>query len=293
MKPRIGIALGAGGARGFCHIGVLKELQAQNRAPQIVSGSSIGALVGACYAAGRLQELENWARSLNRFKAISLWDITPTAGGLVKAAALQQLAEELSLPDRIEDLDIPFAAVATDMVSGGEVVFHSGSLFDAIRASVSLPGLISPHFYQGRWLLDGGLVNPIPSSVVRELGAQIIITANPNARLDGVIWREDDQPPQQNAGDSNGLLTGLLGKMAPGANGPVSPSITQVVWTSIEIMMDRIQRARLAGDPPHIQLNGTLGDMPLMELHTADKAIAEGHQMVSRQREFIDALATN
>ncbi|MGR3433381.1 MAG: patatin-like phospholipase family protein [Shimia sp.] len=294
MSPRLGVALGAGGARGLCHIGVLQALEARGRAPDALSGSSIGALVGACYAAGRLAALEEWARGLTRFGALSLWDVDLRSGGIIKARALDRLFRDIDLPETFDGLRIPLAVTATDMVTGAPVVMHDGSLFDAVRASIALPGLISPHRHGDRWLLDGGVVDPIPVAACRALGVEVVIASNPNARLDGVIWRDDARHPQENTEDVQGLAATLGSLLAPVVPaGPVPPGYVAVVSAAIEIMMDHIQRGRMAGDPPHVQLNGTLGDMGLADMHLAARAIAEGIAMVGRQAEFIDGLMTN
>ncbi|MBM7069664.1 patatin-like phospholipase family protein [Actibacterium sp. 188UL27-1] len=302
MRPRIGVALGSGGARGFCHIGVLQALVERRTSPDVIAGASIGALVGAVYAAGKLEELEAWARSLTRVSFARLLDLNLGSGGLVHGRALERLFGDIGLPDRIEDLPLPFVAVATDMVTGAEHWFKEGSLFDAVRASIALPGVISPHFVGGRWLLDGGLVNPIPVSAARMQDAQIIIAVNPNARLDGVIWRSSTEAAQKGdlvEGDNSQqgffaalpeqMQTALLSLSSP-IKGPVPPSYMQVLTASIEIMIDHIQRSRLAGDPPHVQLNGTLGAMSIFDFHMAAGAIAEGHEMVRRNEDFIEAL---
>lgn len=302
MQPKIGIALGAGGARGLCHLGVLRDLTERGLAPDVVSGSSIGALVGAAYAAGKIRKMESWALGLTRFGFAAMWDLRLGAGGLVEGKALRDIFERLDLPETIEDLDLPFIAVSTDMATGAEVWHRTGKLFDAVRASIAMPGIVSPHWYQDRWHLDGGLVNPIPISAARALGAQLIIAANPNARLDGVIWRSPDAPEPANKGDESAttLLSVLqhpiteamkaLGASSP-APGPRKPGYVEVVTASVEIMIDHIQRGRLAGDPPHVLLNGTLGTISILDFHLASEAIAEGRAMVERQLEFIEAMA--
>ena len=302
MRPRIGLALGSGGARGLCHIGVLQELSERHTLPDVVAGSSIGALVGAGYAAGRLDNLDRWARGLTRVTFARLWDLNLGSGGLVQGRALERLFSDLDMPDRIEDLSLPFIAVATVLVTGSERWFREGSLFDAVRASIALPGIVSPHFVDGRWLLDGGLVNPIPVSAVRSQDAQVIIAVNPNARLDGVIWRSPTQPEQRgNLIEGDNEPTGFfavlpdqikysLSNLSFPVKGPAPPSYMQVLTSSIEIMVDHIQRSRLAGDPPHVLLNGTLGAMSIFDFHRAAFAIDEGRNLVRRSGDFIDAL---
>ncbi|MEL6519709.1 MAG: patatin-like phospholipase family protein [Pseudomonadota bacterium] len=303
MRRRIGLALGSGGARGLCHIGVLQEMRALGAHPDVIAGTSIGALVGAAYAAGRLESLEEWARGLTRVSFARLWDLNLGTGGLVQGRALERLFADLDLPEKIEDLDVPLVAVATDLATGAERWFQEGSLFDAVRASIALPGVISPHCVDGRWLLDGGLVNPIPVSAARTHHAQCVIAVNPNGRLDRVIWRSAPESAErmesQVAGDGGlssyfaflpSQMQSALSSLSSPVKGPSPPGYLQVLTASIEIMVDHIQRSRLAGDPPHVLLNGTLGEMSIFDFHLAGEAIAEGQAMVHRDSKLIAAL---
>ncbi len=179
-RPKIGIALGAGVARGWTHIGVLRALSRAGIEPDIVSGTSIGALVGGCLVAGKLDPLEEFARSLTRRRMLSLLDLRFRSSGLIGDAKLADLMREHLGDLRIEDLPRTFVGVATELTTGHELWLHQGNLIKAIRASYALPGVFAPVAMEGRWLIDGALVNPVPVSVARALGARVLIAVNLN-----------------------------------------------------------------------------------------------------------------
>ncbi len=182
-KPRIGVALGSGGARGWCHIGALKALTEEGVEPDIVAGCSMGALVGAAYVAGKLDALEEWARALTWRKMTGFLDVSLTTGGLIEGKRIVSFLSGLQDDAPIESLAKPFTAIASDMATGREVWLQSGPVLGAVRASIALPGIISPTKLDGRWLLDGGMTNPVPVSACRAMGADIIIAINPNANV--------------------------------------------------------------------------------------------------------------
>jgi len=296
QKPVVGLALGAGGARGWCHVGVLRGLAELGIEPRIIAGASMGALVGAVHAAGRLDRLEAWARALTRIRFARLLDIHPASGGLVEARGVETLFRTLDMPALVEELPIPFATVATDMVSGREIWLRAGSLYDAVRASIALPGVISPHLVGGRWLLDGGLTNPVPVSLCRALGAEMIIAVNPDAWLGGTLRNGDharagavDSPREGPLFEEilarlPGPLRGFLGRSEAIRGRPAPPRYLDVVATSIHVMADQITRARLAGEPPHVLLNANLAAISVLEFYRASEAIDEGVRMVAAQR---------
>jgi NTE family protein len=252
LPGRIGLALGSGAARGWAHVGVIRALAAAGLDPTIVAGSSSGALVGALYAAGRIDRLEEWGRKLDWRAVAGTFDFS-LRGGLIKARRLlETLVDDLEDRD-LRDLDLPFAAVATDLASGREVWLREGSLFDSIRAAIALPGLVSPVRLEGRWLVDGGLVNPVPVSLCRALGADSVIAVDLNTTLLGRRGRED--PP---------------------------PSFFEVATNAIHIMQVRITRSRMAGDPPELLVTPRLHDFGLLDFDRAAEAIAEGERAVAQ-----------
>lgn len=284
-KPRLGIALGSGSARGWAHIGVLRALEQAGIVPDVVSGTSIGALVGAAYASGRLDPLEEWVARIDWWEIIRYMDMS--RGGVEGERLMRAFGERVEdVP--IETLPKPFGAVATDLLTGREVWFQNGSLLEAVRASIALPGLFSPVRFQERWLVDGGLVDPLPVSLCRALGAEQVIAVNLNGDIVGrrLPGRSTHRPA------SNPLLARLstgwqtvLGNLHDRLSPPEKeedepPSLFDVMAGSIHIMQDRITRARMAGDPPDVVLAPRLAHLGLMDFDRAGEGIAAGMDCV-------------
>lgn len=302
-KPVLGIALGGGGAKGWAHIGVLRALMDQGIVPDVVSGTSIGAVVGGAYACGQLDVLEDWVLRLGIGRVVGLMDFR-FSGGLIEGEKLfRQLGEDLQMADRdIESLSMPFAAVATHLERGTEVWLREGSVLKAVKASAALPGLMSPTKINNHWLVDGGLVNPVPVSLCRALGADFVIAVdlNGNQLADTVAL---DQTLAN--GDENGFtlsrevvrdkfydaLQGVMNKMREThVASEAVPSIMDIAIKSINIMSIRITRSRLAGDPPDILLRPQLNHIGLMDFHRADEAMTQGKKETLRQDSSIQAL---
>lgn len=282
-KASIGLALGSGGARGWCHVGVLRELHDMGVRPDVISGCSMGALVGAFAAAGRLDALEDWARSLTPSLLARMLDPRFRGGGLVFGQSILDQMVKLALPETFADLNVPYLAVATDLTTGREIWLREGDLHGAVRASVAIPGVIAPHCLDGRWLVDGGLTDPVPVSGARALGAEIVIAVNPNARERGEFWSPDLD--ETTLADSlKRLPEGLraaLAKLTPGSDDTEpTPDYFEVVNASIDIMIDRVRRSRMAGDPPQVSLDARLQQISVLEMHRVDEAIEEGRRMV-------------
>lgn len=288
-KPVIGVALGSGGARGWCHIGVLRELSDMGIEPKVVAGASMGALVGAALAAGRLDALEDWARGLTLTGMLPLIDMRIGGAGLVGGAGILSMLRGLDLPNAIEDLALPFIAVATDFRHGREVWLRHGELLPAVRASVSIPGLLRPQWLDGRWLVDGGLVNPVPVSAARALGAEAVIAVNPNALgLEG-YWRPGHEKPTLPDLSSlvPAMLRGLWSSEPQELPEQTEPSYVALVGATIDIMSDHIFRARMAGDPPQVLLGAMLPTVAVMDFHRAAECIDEGRRIVRAQADTI------
>ncbi len=294
-RPKIGLALGSGGARGWCHIGILRELDDMGVKPDVISGASMGALVGAFHAGGALDDLEEWALKLTARSFFGMLDVRLTSGGLVEGAEILSVIRRMIDIDRIEDLPVPLALVATDMATGREVWMTEGDIAEAVRASAALPGVISPYRIDGRWFLDGGLTNPVPVSACRILGAEVVIAANPNGRFDGTFWaeRETEIPAlwktwRERLPDLPAALSGFFEQneeVAP------TPQYLDVLSASIDIMTDGIRRAKMAGDPPHVTLDAHLSKMSVLEFHRAKEAIDEGRRIVKENAEAIARCA--
>jgi len=294
-RPVLGIALGAGAARGWSHIGVIRELAAHGVTPDIIAGTSIGAVVGGCHAGGRLDALEDFARSLNRRKVFGLMDVSFSGSGLIGGAKLKALLED-SLGDRsIEDLPQGFAAIATEIGSGHEVWLTRGHLVSAIRASYALPGLFEPVHVAERWLFDGALVNPVPVTVCRALGAELVIAVNIigdtlfrgtvigdkvmlDRTLNAMAAQTEEaalaQPPA-----ATGFFTGMRQRKTPMQR---APGIAAAMMDAFNITQDRIARSRLAGDPPDVMISARLGGVGLFDFHRADELIAMGREAARR-----------
>ncbi len=278
-RPRIGLALGSGAGRGWAHIGVIRALVAEGIRPDIVAGTSIGALVGGVWLAGHLDVLEDWARGLNRMRILRYLDLSLSAGGLIGGRRLTRLLNDNLGDMRVQDLDVPFAAVATELETGHEIWLRRGALVDALRASYALPGVFTPHEIDNQALVDGALVNPVPVSVCRAFGARLVIAVNLNADMFGS--RRTPSPAQAaaatngNGGGNGGNLLSQLFGQAEGA-----PGLFNVMVASLGILQDRISRSRLAGDPPDVMIAPKVGHIGLLEFDQAPDAIAAGEEAV-------------
>lgn len=287
-KATLGLALGAGGARGWCNIGVLRELADMDICPDVVAGASMGALVGAIHSHGALDALEDWARGLTARQVMGLVDLRFSSGGLVEGAEVLGKLREFLGETRIEDLPTPLAIVATDMETGREVWLRKGDIACAVRASVALPGILRPVQFEDRWMLDGGLTNPVPVSACHVLGADVVIAVNPNARTNGRFWIPAAAElhawfPSWRDWVPN-PLSAYLG---PADESEAAPGYIDTLATTIDIMSDGIMRGKLAGDPPHVLLEADLTAMSVLELHRAGEAIDEGRRIV---REAADRI---
>ncbi|HLU14472.1 MAG TPA: patatin-like phospholipase RssA [Burkholderiaceae bacterium] len=282
-KRKIGLALGGGAARGWAHIGVIQALEAEGIRPDVVCGTSIGALVGAAYAGGKLAQLETWVRSLSMGDVISFMDLTVN-GGMLKGERLMGYFGKNFLDCPIDELDLPFGAVATALHSGAEVWLQEGSTLDAIRASIALPGLFAPVWHNGQLLADGGLVNPVPVSLLRAMGADILIAVDLSADTLGrhlaSLDSEATQPSAPTSEWMRKLRSDFRFLRPTSAESPRMPSVFDVLASSINIMQVRITRSRMAGDPPDVIISPRLAHLALLDFHRADIAIEAGQQAV-------------
>ncbi|RCU48892.1 patatin-like phospholipase RssA [Corallincola holothuriorum] len=300
---KVGVALGSGSARGWAHIGVLKALAEMGIHPDVIAGCSIGALVGAAYSNDRLSEFELWVREFSHWGIVSRFDVSLAKGGLLAGDKVFNEAAELIGETRFEALPKPFAAVATELHSGREVWLQQGDLISAVKASCAVPVLFSPKMYQGRWLIDGALVNPVPVSLCRAMGADLVIAVNLNAdnnvraaqqyRTHRAIIEphiaDDSAELKPNKGNGH---SGFMGLFENGRNyiqqmlrrssvdEVRSPSLLGVFSNSLNIMQDRVTRARMAGDPADALIAPLMADYGAMEFHRADEAIEAGRLAV-------------
>ncbi len=285
----IGLALGSGVARGWTHIGVLRALERAGIRPDIIAGTSIGAVVGGCYAAGKLNQLEEWARGLTQSRLFRFLDIRLGSSGLI---AGNRLADELT--EKLGDLESQhlsqrFIAIATELATGHEIWLREGNLVENLRASYALPGIFNPVKVHNHWLIDGALVNPVPVSACRAFGARLVIAVNLNADSFGKGTFADAEHLHHNETEEDedsgfrSLLSGanrpdrLLLRQLFGV-GNSAPGLTDVMFASLNIIQDRLARSRLAGDPPDVTINPQVAHVGLMEFHRATELIELGEE---------------
>ncbi len=296
--PSIGLALGGGAARGFAHIGVLQTLLAAGLKPDIIAGSSMGAVVGGCYAAGQLDQLAEWARGLTRRSVLGYLDLSLSGASLISGARLARRLEVAVGATKIEELDTRFAAIATEIDTGHEVWLTRGRLLEALRASYALPGMFAPVRVGRRLLVDGALVNPVPVSAARALDARLVIGVNTNADLfgrgttiqsfgfddDEVATAEDQAVGAPGWRERIGVRRFLKQQVAGGRGRLGLPT---VMIEAFNVMQDRITRARLAGDPADIMIGPRLGHIGMFDFHRAEEAIKIGAEAAERSLETI------
>ena len=299
-RPVIGLALGGGAARGFAHIGIIKTLLAHGIVPNVVVGTSIGSVVGGAYAAGHIDKLEQWARSLQPRSVLGYLDIRLNGSGLIGGAKLAAEIEAALGQVMIEDLAVKFASVATEVRTGHEIWLTQGRVVDAMRASYALPGIFAPVLIGDRWLVDGALVNPVPVSAARALGAEIVIAANlssdvfahsttiynhgPSAAPEVTVavtaeGEIEPEPPKRRFGRFFSAERTVKREFFGSAS---RPGISSVMVDAFNIMQDRITRARLAGDPPDMLISPRVGQIGWFDFHRADDLIAHGIRAAER-----------
>jgi NTE family protein len=293
-KPKLGLALGAGSARGWAHIGAIRALEAHGVKPDLVCGTSIGALVGAVYASGQLDQLESWVTGLAWTKVVRLMDIT-WKGGLIRGQRLFNLFRATFQDREISELEIPFGAIATELTSGREIWLREGKLLDVVRASIATPGLFTPVIRNGAILVDGGLVNPVPVSMCRALGAELVIAVDLSwGKLGHYRTRraqgEAEVVQREEPSWLGRLRPGWLGAVRAPGDDPVIPSIFEVFNTALDIVEQRVARSRLAGEPADVLVTPLLPNFGTMEYHRAKEAIAEGRIAVERMMPLIEQV---
>ncbi|MEO1543414.1 MAG: patatin-like phospholipase family protein [Pseudomonadota bacterium] len=304
----IGLALGGGVARGWSHIGVIRALREAGICPDIIAGTSIGAVVGGCHAANRLDDLEDFARGLNRRRMFGYLDFNLAGTGLINGHRLGETLKQALGDAQIEDLETRFVAVATEIGSGHEIWLSQGPLVEAVRASYALPGIFRPVQLNDRWLFDGALVNPVPISVCRALGARYVIAVNLNFDLSsrGSLAPQIEPVSQKKAAEATAKgqaaefakdETSTSTRKGPNAKRLLqrqllqrtsdAPGISTVVVDAFNIVQDRIARSRLAGDPPDAMISPRLQGIGLFDFHRADELIERGKLAVARDLDTI------
>ena len=288
-KPRIGLALGTGSARGWAHIGAIRALEERGIKADLVCGTSIGAPVGAAYASGELDRLENWVTGLAWTKVVRLMDLT-WRGGLIRGQRLFTLFRTIFQDRDIENLPIPYGAVATELYSGRELWLRQGNLLDAVRASCALPGLFTPVIRDNVVLVDGGLVNPVPVSMCRALGAELVIAID-------LSWGKLGPYRERGRVVAPREVPGWLARLRPGMQkksgveqAATLPSIFEVFNISLDVVEMRVARSRLSGDPADVLITPLLPDFATMDYHRAKEAIDEGRIAVERMAPLLEQV---
>jgi NTE family protein len=297
-KPKVGIALGSGASRGWSHIGIIKALLHEGIEPDIICGASVGAMIGACYLSGNLEKLEKWVLGSTRTDVFRFFNVKLGQSGFVDSDRLRNFLHENVAQEEldIEDMPKPYAAVATDLENGREVWLQKGNLLDAVRASMALPGLFPAVRSGQRWLVDGGLVNPVPVSTCRALGADVVIAVNLNA--DVIDRRVQKKPEPEEDSRKKTVLQKVKqatieysSVIIPAGNRHEdAPGLFAAITNSINIVQDRITRSRLAGDPAEIVISPRLAHIGMFEFHRAGEAIAEGESCVHNSLDEIKKL---
>lgn len=283
-RPRIGLALGSGVGRGWAHIGVVKALLELGVTPDIVCGTSVGALVGGFYTSGKLAELEDWACGLTKLNMVRFLNLRVARNGLIAGNRIFAEMERILADRCIEDLDLPFASVATDMNTGQEVWLSEGNLVDAIKASFSVPTFFPPAHIDGRWLIDGALVNPVPVSVCRAFGADIVIAVNLSTRE--ALRNGNGKPGKASA--KHGTHPEHEGLPVTGDSR--SPNMLGIVASTLSIVQDRVTRGRLAADPPDVHILPKVAQIGLLDFYRANDLIAAGKNAVYLVEAQLDDL---
>ena len=286
--PVIGLALGSGASRGWSHVGVIKALLQAGIEPTVVCGTSVGAMVGGAYLAGNLEKLENWVLNSTRSDVLRFFDLKFSQAGFVNVERMRRFLHDYVAPEelRIEDLPQPYAAVAADLDTGREYWFRKGGVAHAVRASMAMPGLFPAVRHNERWLVDGGLVNPVPVSACRALGAEVVIAVNLNSDIVGRHMRKAAPIEKQH---QEGMLKSLKqqarqysSSLFPHDERKEEPlGVISAVSSSIAIFQDRITRSRLAGDPAEVLISPRLGDIGILEFGRAGEAMQEGEECVT------------
>jgi len=307
-RPRVGFALGSGSARGWAHIGILRALAERGFVPDVIAGASVGALVGAASAFGRLDDLESWVSALTQRDVWRLVDTTFRGGGVMTGSRLMEAIAARIGDAPIESLPLAFGAVATDLYTGEEIWLREGSFMTAVRASSGVPGLFAPTWHQDRWLIDGGVVNPVPVSLCRALGAELVVAVDLSRSVTQVARRARERLNGQGAAaatasgspettvsdEGNAILqrwSGLVdGIVESFRSKRTEPGLLEVMSGAVNIMQERVTRSRFALDPADVVLRPDLMDFQLMDFHRAREAIEVGHAPVAQMEAQLEPL---
>jgi len=299
-KKKIGLALGSGSARGMSHIGVINALEDMGIYPDVIAGCSVGSLVGASYATSNLKKLEDWALSMTESNIRKFLKLNINASGFINAAQLKKLFDKTIGLESLtfDDMDKTFGAIATNLSTGKEVWLKEGSVHDALWSSMAFPGLFPSVLKNNQWLVDGGLVNPVPVSLCRALGADIVIAVNLNADIISSYKVLEDEKDQENSSTYHSEADSIWEKAKTGIKNTLNmvsydgssvkePKSFDMIANAINIMSSNLTSGRLAGNPPDVLLQPRLEDIRLLEIYKAKETIKEGYECVQRMSDEI------
>ena len=287
-QVKVGLALGSGAAKGWAHIGVINALMRAGVEIDVIAGCSVGALVGAACATGRLALLEKWVRSFGYWDVIRLMDFSWQRGGLLRGNRVFNHIRRLMPDEFIEQCHIRFGAVATNLSTGRELWLTQGDLHQAVRASCSMPGLLPPVGHNGYWLVDGAVVNPVPISLTRALGADIVIAVD--LQHDAHLMQQDllsaspaQTVPEFDSASWRARVRQHLAQRLTQRRSSHSPGAMEIMTTSIQVLENRLKRNRMAGDPPDVLIQPYCPQISTLDFHRAEEAIAAGNAAVEKK----------
>jgi len=301
---KVGLALGSGSARGWAHIGAIEAIEEAGVPIHYIAGTSIGAFVGAVYATGHLASLKEFALQMDWKKVISYFDVVFPKSGFMDGKKVHELFSLHTDAKTFADFNIPVRMVATDLKTGKKVVIDSGNIIEGIRASVSVPGVFTPVKRGDQWLVDGGLVDPVPVSVVRNMGADFVIAVDLNSDLINHDYKLNKKPsietlPKKErnelviriAAQYNSAEKAVKAKINRWISSSTkSPNIIDVMGTSLGIMQEQLSRINLAMDPPNILIQPRLGDLKMFDFDQAERSIKEGYTQAKYQIDNIKSI---
>ena len=305
VQKKIGLALGSGSARGWAHIGVIRALRDAGIQLDYVAGTSIGALVGAVYASGDIDSLEEVVLKLDWKRIAHFFDVVFPKSGLIDGNKIADFVRTHVKEINIEELPLPFSAISTNLATGSEVVIQEGDIIEAVRASISVPGIFTPVRKNRTILVDGALINPVPVSVVRQMGADFVIAIDLNHDIvskKGVSRISDPNSTASALGEGIGQSLIKRSKILEAINKRFEksalpalkqikqwrskdplPNVFEVLMSSINIMETQITAAKLKTDPPDLLIRPNLGHLKMLDFHRAHEAIAEGYREAQAQ----------
>lgn len=283
---KVSLVLSSGGARGMAHIGVIEELLSNDFEVSSIAGSSIGALIGGIYAQGKLEEFKKWVIELDKFDVFKLMDFTFTQHGIIKGDKVFQEMSQFINNKQIEELNIPFAAIATDLLNHKEVVFTSGSLFDALRASIAIPTILTPHKYKNNQLVDGGVFNPLPVNHVKRQKDDLLVVVDLNAPTEKKVKRSKKETTTEPGNYFNHIKEKIHGMFASEEEQEEKLNYFNFINKTLDVMQVRISGLLLEQYKPDILVTIPRNACGSFDYHRAKEMIELG------KKEFLESFTS-